>query len=246
MAYCLADWLLNIRTPVLVAGSEFFFEIYFLSFFPCGRWGQPEPTRLTQQLCNRKQNERKKKHPSQKKRCHRCKHNRCRFITLGGMVGDENKKNKNKNWSGTMKRRFWTQSCCCSKCTPTSFKVQSRQFKVQFKVKPRLSPKRCNETKNGTAEGYARNNVGFQVFSQSFLNVRKTPNSGTHNSVQCSTGEFNVQTNQFNAPTSFKVQHDIVGKKSGKETIPCWTAAHRASRRLKKTVAEQRTIPKGG
>ena len=46
-----------------------------------------------------------------------------------------------------MKRRFWTQSCWCSKCTPTSFKVQSRQFKVQFKVKPRLSPKRCNETK---------------------------------------------------------------------------------------------------
>ena len=43
-----------------------FFEIYFLSFFPCGRWGQPEPTRLTQQLCNRKQNERKKTPPPKK------------------------------------------------------------------------------------------------------------------------------------------------------------------------------------
>ena len=159
------------------------------------------------------------------------------------MVGDENQK---KNWSGTMKRRFWTQSCWCSKCTPTSFKVQSRQFKVQFKVKPRLSPKRCNETKKWHCRNLRPKKIRLSGIFPVIFKCSKDPkfwhtqfSSMFNRWVQCSN-----QPVQCSDIVQSSARHR--SKKSGKETIPCWTAAHRASRRLKKTVAEQRTIPKGG
>ena len=126
------------------------------------------------------------------------------------MVGDENQKKTGvERWSGASEPRVAdVQSALRHR---SKFNLASSKF--SSKLNPGSAQRDAMKLKNGTAETYARKKLGFQVFSQSFLNVRKTPDSGTHNSVQCSTGEFNVQTNQFNAPTSFKVQHDIVQKK---------------------------------